>query len=57
MFLAFVMAFLLRTRFSLLNWRREVLLTMLTPEEKAMGDAVAAAHEIPDTDVRFRYMT
>jgi hypothetical protein len=57
MFLAFVMAFLLRTRFNILNRRREVLLATLSSEEKAMGDAVAATQEIPDTDVRFRYMT
>ena len=57
MFLAFVMAFLLRTRFNILNRHREVLLATLPPEEKAMGDAAAATQEIPDTDIRFRYMT
>lgn len=30
---------------------------MLTREEKEMGDAVAATHEVPDTDIRFHYMT
>ena len=57
MFLAFVMAFLLRTRFHILNKHRRVLLSTLTQEEKAMGDAVAATRDIADTDVRFRYMT
>lgn len=57
MFLAFAAAFLLRTRFNILNKRREAQLAALSMEEKTMGDAAAVTQEISDTDVRFRYMT
>jgi len=57
MFLAFIMAFLLRTRFDILNKRREKQLAALSTEEKILGDVAAAAQEIPDTDLRFRFLT
>ena len=57
MFLAFIMAFSIRTRFDILNKRRDKQLAILPPAEKLAGDALAATREIPDNDVRFRYMT
>jgi len=57
MFLAFIMAFSIRMRLDILNKRREKQLAMLPLEEKLAGDALAATQELPDTDVRFRYVT
>jgi hypothetical protein len=57
MLLAFIMAFLLRTRFDIMNKRREAKLASQYPEDRELGDAVADARELPDTDVRFRFMT
>lgn len=56
MFLAFVMAFLLRLRFDTLNGRREVQLIISSMEENAKED-MSPCLELADTDVRFRYMT
>jgi len=56
MFLAFVMAFLLRLRFDTLNGRREVQLIISSMEENAKED-IPPCLELADTDVRFRYMT
>jgi hypothetical protein len=55
MFLAFVMAFLLRLRFDTLNGRREVQLIVSSMEENAVEGIPPS--ELADTDVRFRYMT
>jgi len=57
MFVAFLMAFLLRWRFSVLNRRREIQLVMLPQDVKQVGDAIATTQEVPDTDLRYRYMT
>ena len=56
MFLAFVMAFLLRLRFDILNGRREVQLVILSMEENTV-EGIPPSLELADTDVRFRYMT
>jgi len=56
MFLAFIMAFLLRLRFDTLNGRREVQLVIMSMEENAVED-IPTSLELADTDVRFRYMT
>ena len=57
MFVAFITAFLLRWRFAVLNRRREIQLVMLPQDVKLVGDAVAATQEVPDDDLRYRYMT
>ena len=57
MFLAVIMAFLLRMRFDILNKCREKQLAALSTEEKILGNIAAAAQETPDTDLRFRFLT
>jgi len=57
MFVAFIMAFLLRWRFAVLNRRREIELAILPRDVKLVEDAIAATQEVPDTDLRYRYMT
>lgn len=57
MLLAFVMAFILRTRFDVKNKHREAKLATWCLEDRELGDAAAAACELPDADIRFRFMT
>lgn len=56
MFLAFIMSFLIRTRLAHKNKQREQIMAGMTQEERELQSA-AVVEEIPDYDVRYRFMT
>lgn len=56
MFLAFIMSFLIRTRLAHKNKQRERIMAGMTKEALELQSA-AAIEEIPDYDVRYRFMT
>ncbi len=55
LFVAFMTAFVLRTRLSMLNKRNAKKLQEMSAEEKELEEGPAG--EIPDTDPRYVFMT
>ncbi len=53
--MAFITAFILRTRLSMLNKRNAMKLQEMSAEEKELEEGPAG--EIPDTDPRYVFMT